>query len=156
MCLAGCGQSAQEIAPSPEATRQTSTHPYVQHDVHQGSLTAHERTLATEIAKRQQRKVTGTFIGATAFATQGTPFDPGSACDLDQPFINIRLVWKADANFVHSHMPNSPPDGPRKDLLITVDPTSGHVCETRAGYRNVGAGHNETLLYGQWPNPADS
>jgi hypothetical protein len=41
-----------------------------------GSLTVAERSEATAIAKHEQRKVTGTFIGATAFITQGTPFDP--------------------------------------------------------------------------------
>jgi hypothetical protein len=139
----------------PEATRQSTPHPAVQQSAHQGSLTAHDRTLATKIAKRQQRGVIGTFIGATAFATHGTPFDPGSACDLDERLLNVRLVWKADANFVHSHMPNSPPDSPRKDLLITVVPTNGHVCETAAQYRGVGAKANETLLYGKWPDPPD-
>jgi hypothetical protein len=155
MCLAGCGHSAQEVAPPPEATRQATPHPAVQHGAHQGSLTAHERTLATKIAKRQQREVIGTLIGAIAFATHGTPFDPGSACDLDERLLNVRLVWKADANFVHASMPNSLPDGPRKGALITVDPTNGHVCETGAQYREVGADDNETLLYGQWPDPAD-
>lgn len=150
MCLAGCGNSAP-----PEVTRQTTPHPAVQQRAHQGSLTAQERTLATKIAKRQQREVIGTFIGATAFATHGTPFGPGSACDLAKSLLNVRLVWKADANFVHSHMPNSPPDGPRKGALITVDPTNGHVCVTGAQYREVGADDNETLLYGEWPGPAD-
>jgi hypothetical protein len=99
--------------------------------------------------------VIGTFIGATAFVSDGTPFDPGSACDVDRRFVNIRLVWMADANFVHSHPPDSPPDGPRKDLLITVDATSARICAIGAGYRNVGAASSETLLYGEWPDPAD-
>lgn len=122
---------------------------------HRGSLTGRERSLATRLARHQQGKVVGTFIGATAFGTHGTPFDPGSACDLDKHFLNIRLVWKADANFTHSFPPGSPPDGPRKDLLITVDPSTGKVCETGAGYRNVGAAPTETLLYGDWPDPKD-
>jgi hypothetical protein len=151
MCLAGCGGSAQEAAPQPMTTRQVTPHLGVQH----GSLTPHERSLAITIAKRQQRTVIGTFVGATAFATHGTPFDRGSACALDERFINIRLVWKAVANFTHGHTPNSPPDGPRKDMLLTVDPTNGHVCEAGVGYRNVGADDNETLLYGQWPDLAD-
>jgi hypothetical protein len=122
---------------------------------HHGSLTANERSEATAIAKRQQRKVTGTFVGATAFVTRGTPFDRGSTCDGEERFLNIRLVWKADANFTHSHFPNSPPDGPRKELLMTVDPTTRQVCETGAKYRNVGAAASETLLYGEWPNKED-
>ena len=150
--LVGCGQRAEDhgalkTAPSPSATAHL--------DVYKGSLTARERTLATAIAKRQQRKVNGTFIGATAFVTQGTPFDRGSACDVDKRFLNIRLVWKADASFTHSHLPNSPPDGPRKDLLMTVEEATHHICETGAGYRRVGAGAHESLLYGQWPSPAD-
>jgi hypothetical protein len=56
--------------------------------------------------------VIGTFIDATAFASH-----------VDRRFVNIRLVWMADANFLHSHPPDSPPDGPRKELLITVDAT---------------------------------
>jgi hypothetical protein len=149
--LVGCGHRAEEAGSKPEATRQATARLSVQ----QGSLTADERSLATTIAKRQQRQVSGTFVGATAFATHGTPFERGSACDVDKRLVNIRLVWKADANFTHSHLPNSPPDGPGKDLLLTVDPTTGHVCDAGAGYRNVGAVDGETSLYGQWPNPAD-
>lgn len=47
------------------------------------------------------------------------------------------------------------PDGPRKSLLTVVDPMSGHVCETAAQYREVGVDDNETLLDGDWPDPAD-
>lgn len=140
-------QTAPTIAPS----RLSSAHP----SDHHGSLTARERSLATAIAKREQSKVTGTFIGATAFITQGTPFDRGSDCDVNKRFLNIRLVWKADANFTHSHLPNSPPDGPRKDLLMTVDQRTHDLCETGAGYRNVGATARESLLYGEWPSKAD-
>jgi len=151
ICLVGCGHRADEGAPKPEATRSPNAHL----SVHQGSLTTDERSLATTIAQDQQRNVTGTFIGATAFATEGTPFDRGSACDVDQRFVNVRLVWKADANFEHSGPPDPRPDGPRKALVMTVDPRTGHICETGAWYRNVGAAATETLLYGQWPDPAD-
>jgi hypothetical protein len=151
VCVVGCGHRADDGLSKLAATQSPTAHLSVQH----GSLTADERSLATTIAKRQQRKVTGTFVGATAFATHGTPFDQASACDVDKRFVNIRLVWKADANFTHSYLPNSPPDGPRKDLLVTVDPTTGHICESGAGYRNVGAAASETLLYGQWPSRAD-
>jgi hypothetical protein len=154
--VSGCSPTEATSAPPPEATRQATAHHLgVQHGPRQGSLTAHERSLARTIARRQQRKVIGTFIGATAFASHGTPFDPGSACDLDERLLNVRLVWKADANFVHASGPNSLPDGPRKSLLIVVDPMSGHVCETAAQFREVGADDNETLLYGDWPDPAD-
>jgi hypothetical protein len=157
LCVAGCGQPAQDAVPQQQDTRQTTPILGPQHGSQQGpaALTARERSLATTLAVRQERKVTGTFIGATAFATQGTPFDQGSACDLDKRFINIRLVWKSDANFVHADTPYSPPDGPRKALVLTVDPTNGHVCETGASYQNVGADESETFLYGQWPDPAD-
>lgn len=121
---------------------------------HRGSLTAGERSLATALARRAQRKVIGTFIGATAFVTRGTPFDPGSVCDVDRLFLDIRLVWKADANFTHSHPPGSPSDGPRKSLLMTVDPATHDVCESGAAYRHVGASDRETLLYGEWPGKA--
>jgi hypothetical protein len=157
LCLAGCGYPAQDAVPQHEETRQATPNVGAQHGSRQGpaALTGHERSLATTIAERQERQVTGTFIGATAFATQGTPFDQGSACDLDKRFINIRLVWKSDANFVHGDAPKSPPDGHRKALVLTVDPTNGHVCETGANYRNVGADESETPLFGQWPDPAD-
>lgn len=69
--------------------------------------------------------------------------------------MNVRLVWETDANFVHSRVLGSPPDGPRKSLLLTVDGANGHVCQTTARYFDVGAGATETLLYGEWPDPAD-
>jgi hypothetical protein len=161
VCLVGCSSSVDLGAPKPPEVPHSPTAPLSAHfsvhlSVHRGSLTAHERSLATAVAKRQQHKVMGTFIGATAFGSHGTPFDPGSVCDLDKHFVNIRLVWKADANFVHSHLPDSPPDGPRKDLLMTVDPASARICEIGAGYQNVGAASSETLLYGEWPDPAAS
>jgi hypothetical protein len=140
-------QTAPTTAPSRTSNAQLSDH-------HQGSLTAGERSLATAIAKREQAQVSGTFIGATAFVTQGTPFDRGSDCDVSKRFLNVRLVWKAGANFTHSHLP-SVPDGPRKDLLMTVDQRTRQACETGAGYRNVGADAGETLLYGEWPSKAD-
>lgn len=118
-------------------------------------LSRAELSLATRIAKHRQREVTGTFIGATAFATHGTPFDRGSACDTDRRYVNVRLVWKADANFVHGGVAGAPPDGPRKAALITVDAKTGHICESGAMYAHVGAAPYETLLYGQWPDPAD-
>jgi hypothetical protein len=152
--VSGCSPKATTAPPS-DATRHADTHDVVQLSDHQGSLTAHERSLATSIAKRQQRKVRGTFIGATAFATHGTPFDQGGSCDLDERFVNVRLVWEADANFVHAAVPNSLPDGPRKGLLLTIDRANGHVCQISAQYRNVGADEDEALLYGNWPDRAD-
>jgi hypothetical protein len=150
MCLMGCAPRGDESAPTMAPSRSSTAHP----GDHQGPLTTQERALTTARAKRQQRTVIGTFIGATAFVTQGTPFDRGSDCDVDKRFLNIRLVWKADANFTHSHLPGIP-DGPRKDLLMTVDQRTHHICETGAGYRNVGPSAGETLLYGQWPSKAD-
>lgn len=114
-------------------------------------LTPEEVTVATSIGKQKQGEVEGTFIGATAFATIGTPFDRGGLCDQSKRLVTIRLVWKADANFVHGGVPGGPPDGPRKALLITVYPATEQVCETGAVYRNVGANPSETLLYGEWP-----
>jgi hypothetical protein len=117
----------EQPAPTTTPTPEPANH-------HQGSLTARERSLATAIAKREQAQVRGTFIGATAFVTQGTPFDRGSACDVNKHFLNIRLVWKADANFTHSDLGDGLPDGPRKDLLMTVDQETRQTCETGAGY----------------------
>lgn len=155
ICLVGCGPGADEAVPTPVATTAAPHRAPARLVDHRGSLSPADRDLATGVARREERKVTGTFVGATAFATRGTPFDRDSACDVDRRFVTIRLVWESDANFVHSHAPGAPPDGPRKDLLITVDPTTGDVCETGAGYRRVGANARETLLYGEWPDPAD-
>jgi hypothetical protein len=153
LCATGChhgGGSAQRPVASPSSDEHASPFP-----THRGSLSAHEKALATRLAKHQQRAVIGTFIGATAFVTTGTPFDRGSECDVDRPVLNIRLVWEADANFVHSHVDGSPPDGPRKAGLIVVDPRTGQICEVGARYRHVGARPRETLLYGEWPVSAD-
>lgn len=153
-CSAGdTGQPAASSAANSGAETTAPSHTSTAH--HQGSLTRREQSFATAIARREQVKTKGTFIGATAFVTRGTPFDRGSACDLNKHFLNIRLVWKADANFTHSHLPNGVPDGPRKDILMTVDQGTGQTCETGAGYRNVGADAGETLLYGHWPSKAD-
>lgn len=91
----------ERTAPTTAPSWAVSAHPRDHH----GSLTDRERSVATAIAKREQRKVIGTFIGAKAFVTRGTPFDRGSDCDVNKPFLDIRLVWKADANFTHSHLP---------------------------------------------------
>lgn len=159
-CSAGGGGGTTHSRVAEPRTRDALTSapgpsPDLQAADHRGSLTVDERSLATALARREQRKVVGTFIGATAFVTWGTPFDPGSACDVHQRFLTIRLVWKADANFTHSYPPNAPPDGPRKAALITVDPRTRAVCETGAAYRHVGATDRETLLYGEWPRRAD-
>lgn len=155
-CLAlvsACGNTSPTTSKPPAA-------PIVQ--THHGSLNAADRSLATTVARQRQRTVTGTFIGATAFRSVGTPLDPGSMCDVRRPYLNIRLVWKADANFIHSWPPMMPgshtsplPDGPRKALLITVDEQTHAVCEVTAMYRSVGAREGETLLYGRWPSRAD-
>lgn len=65
--------------------------------------------------------------------------------------MNLRLVWKKDANFDHAGTPGGPPDGPRKASLITVVPQTGKICASGARYRGVGAKADETLLYGRWP-----
>jgi hypothetical protein len=105
------------------------------------ALSPSEFTLASATARQAESTVTGTFIGATAYVAQGADRCP----------VHIRLVWKADANFVHGGVPGLPPDGPRKALLLSVDPQTGDVCGTSAKYRDVGAAAGETLLYGDWP-----
>jgi hypothetical protein len=62
----------------------------------------------------------------------------------------VGLEGKRD--FTHGGVPGGlPPDGPRKALLLAVDPLTGDVCGTSAKYRDVGAAAAETLLYGHWP-----
>lgn len=61
---------------------------------------------------RQQRKVAGTFVGATAFTTVGEPYGHDWSFSTDRRPLDIRLAWDADANFVHSHPAfGSAPDG---------------------------------------------
>lgn len=145
--LSACGSSSSGSVPAPEASQSPQGQA--------GQLTSADRALATRIARDQQRKVTGTFIGATGFTSTGTPFDPDGRCDNGRPYLNVRLVWKADASFTHGGVPGGPPAGPRKALVITASPGTGTVCETGAMYRNVGARTGETLLYGTWPKKAD-
>jgi hypothetical protein len=118
-----------------------------------GSLTARESSLATATAKHLQAEVTGTFIGATAFASHGRvhPFSYDQGCP-NTRLVHLRLVWKDDANFTHGAVAGAPRDGPRKAWLVTVDPHTGHVCQSGAKYRDVGAAPRETLLYGNWPH----
>ncbi len=120
-----------------------------------GSFDSTDHALALRIAREQQSKVTGTFVGATVFPSTGGPFDPQGQCDHGKSYLNIRLVWDADASFIHGGVPGGPPDGPRKALIITVERGTGAVCEIGATYRDVGANPGETLLYGTWPNRAD-
>ena len=139
---------AEQHAPTP---RGTASRP----PDHPGSLTTRQRSIATRIAKREQAKVTGTLIGATGFVTRGRPRDPGSHCGVNKRFLNVRLVWKADANFSHGSVDNVPPDGPRKEFVVTVNQENLEVCEAESRYRNVGADAGETLLYGKWPATAN-
>jgi hypothetical protein len=144
-CFAGCDGTEET-----SSSRPSTGH----HGLDRGGLASGEWAMAVAVAEDEQSKVTGTFVGATAFATRGTPSDRDSACDTDKRLLNIRLVWEADASFVHGGMADRP-DGPRKSLLLTVDPATGDVCETGAQYWDVGATPHETLLYGDWPDPAD-
>jgi hypothetical protein len=56
----------EQTAPTSVPSQSSSASP----EDHQGSLTTQERSLATSIARREQSKVTGTFIGATGFVTR--------------------------------------------------------------------------------------
>ena len=122
------------------------------------SLSAYERSVAVRTAKEVQAGVKGTFIGATAIASNGRVpgWDSQHACG-DGRLVRIRLVWKADANFVHSGVPGGPPDGPRKALLVTIDPVTGNMFSrvrligasaqlpTRLCCTAAGHGDNESL-----------
>ena len=117
-----------------------------------GTLSAPEYALAMAAAKHEQQGITGTFIGATAIATDGrvAGYDFGHSCP-DTRLVHVRVVWKADANFYHAGVPGGPPDGPRKAAMLTIDEGTGKVCDGFSRYRGVGAEPGETLLYGRWP-----
>jgi hypothetical protein len=120
-----------------------------------GTLSAHEYSLALTEAKKIQANVKGTFIGATAFAGgRVRPFNVGHDCP-DVRLVHVRVVWKRDANFAHLDSPGGAPhDGPRRALLMTLDPKTGDECAGTARYSHVAAAPFETLLYGQWPGRA--
>jgi hypothetical protein len=127
----GCGFTRYYDPATAASWRQSAT-----------ALSSSEYAGAVSAAKQVQRTVTGTFIGATAFVVPEAGICP----------VHVRLVWDKDANFVHGGVPGHlPPDGPRKALLLTVNPLTGDVCGTSAKYRDVGPAAGETLLYGRWP-----
>ena len=114
-----------------------------------GNLTADEFTRAVEASKEVQSTVKGTFVGAVAKAVDGPDLDLDQGC-ADERLIRVRLVWMADANFMHSGI-GGPPDGPRKANLVSISAATGKVCAQGAAYRNVGALADEVLLYGSRP-----
>ena len=118
-----------------------------------GTLSAPEYALAMAAAKHEQQGVTGTFVGATAVATDGHVggYDVGHSCP-DTRLLHVRVVWKADADFFHGGVRGAAAaDGPRKAAMLTIDAQTGKVCDGFARYRGVGAEPGETLLYGRWP-----
>lgn len=116
-----------------------------------GSLTGGEYDLAVDTAKQIQGGVEGTFVGATAISSEQhrPPCDEDAGCP-DKRLVYIRLIWNADANFVHSG-PVTRPDGPHKALLIAVDPDTDDIVSRAAAYRSVAPDAAETLLYGHRP-----
>jgi hypothetical protein len=116
-----------------------------------GSLTGAEYDLAVDTAEQIQSEVEGNFVGTTAIASEQhrPPCDKDAGCP-DKRLVYIRLVWNADANFVHSG-PVTRPDGPHKALLIAVDPDTDDIVSRAAAYWSVAPDAAETLLYGQRP-----
>jgi hypothetical protein len=116
-----------------------------------GSLSSAEYELAVDSAKEIQSEVDGTFVGATGIASQQhrPPCDKDAGCP-DKRLVYVRLVWKADASFVHSG-PVTQPDGPHKALLIAVDPDTDDIVSRAAAYWSVEPDAAEALLYGQRP-----
>jgi hypothetical protein len=114
-----------------------------------GSLTDAEYDLAVDTAKQIQSEVEGTFVGATAIASEQRrpPCDKDAGCP-DKRLVYVRLVWNADANFEHSG-PVNRPDGPHKALLVAVDPFTDDIVSRAASYWSVAPDEAETLLYGQ-------
>lgn len=114
-----------------------------------GSLTGAEYDLAVDTAEQIQSEVDGTFVGATAIASDQhrPPCDRDAGCP-DKRLVYIRLVWNADASFMHSGEVTRP-DGPNKALLIAVDPDTNDIVSRAAAYWSVAPDPTETLLYGQ-------
>lgn len=115
------------------------------------ALSCSDVALTTRIARQDQARVKGTFVGALASRVLLTRADQSDTGCPTRRVLSVRVVWKADANFVHSGVPGAPPDGPLKGALIYVDPTTKHICAQGATYRSVGARTDEVLLYGNRP-----
>lgn len=113
-----------------------------------GSLTDAEYSLAVDTAKQIQSEVDGTFVGATAIASDQhrPPCDKDAGCP-DSRLVYVRLVWDADAGFEHAG-PVQHRDGPNKALLIAVDPETDDIVARGAIYWSVAPERSETLLYG--------
>ncbi len=114
-----------------------------------GSLTDAEYTLAVNTAAQIQSEVEGTFVGATAIASQQhrPPCDRDAHCP-DKRLVYVRLIWDADADFFHAG-PGDRPDGPHKSLLIAVDPDTNDIVARAAAYWSVAPDDEEALLYGK-------
>jgi hypothetical protein len=114
-----------------------------------GGLSRGELVRARELVADELRQVRGTFLGATAFASEP---DVDSRCPRGR-VVTVRVVWKADAAFTHSSLPGGPPDGPQKAALTSFVPGTGKVCEAGAMYRDVGPAPGETLVAGTRVTP---
>ena len=116
------------------------------------ALSCSDFALATRIARQDQARVKGTFVGAVASRELLTRADQRDTGCPTRHVLTVRVVWKADANFQHSGGFGAfPPDGPLKGTLTYVDPTTKHICAQGATFRSVGARTDEGLLYGDRP-----
>src|SRR5690348_6810255 len=98
--LAGCGNEGSTPSEAPKAAGSAPS-------AHQSDgLSRDEFVFATKVAKHEQRRVKGTFVGATARAD-----GPG--------VLQIRLVWDS-AKFTHGGVVGGLPDGPRQALVFTA------------------------------------
>jgi hypothetical protein len=109
-----------------------------------------ERLAALAAAHQVKLTVHGTFLLATyrPDAGQRGPSNTGHPCP--HHTVEVRLIWKDDANFTHGGVPGGAPDGPRKALLVTADAASGVPCLIGASYSHVRPGPHEIYLFGPW------
>ncbi len=116
---------------------------------HHGSISDPERAAALKAAHQVQQGVDGTFLVATYRPDAGehAASNTGHDCTRGHTVL-VRLVWKADASFLHGGVPGAPPDGPRKALIVTADATTGTPCLIGASYAHVRPRRGETYLYG--------
>lgn len=119
------------------------------HHASPGSDSDPQRTVALAAAHREQQTVTGTFLVATYRPDAGdiAQTNTGHRCTRGHT-LEVRLLWKDDANFDHGGIVGGPPDGPHKALLLTVNVPSGDICLIGASYADDDPEPGEIYLYG--------
>jgi hypothetical protein len=112
--------------------------------------TGTERLAALRAAHQVKATVRGTFLLATYQPDAGQRGQSNTGHPCPRHTVQVRLIWKDDANFTHGGVPGAPPDGPRKALIVTADAATGVPCMIGASYSHVRPGPDEIYLFGPW------